>query len=114
LEERDSSRVQRLLTAFIPQRSQPDLRGLEWFLLHRNDQQEVLRKRVTDQKLYTLALDPMERVLAVGGIEAIIYLMDPLTLSIQDTLVTDQIEINGLDFHPFRNLLASSGDDGSI
>ncbi|MAT14462.1 MAG: hypothetical protein CMJ46_04245 [Planctomyces sp.] len=115
LEKRDSSRVQRLLEPFKPTGSETDLRGLEWFLLHRNEtQKNVQRQQLTDELLYTLAIDPMERILAVSGIEGIIYLLDPKTLALEGKIPTDHIEINGLAFHPFRNLLASTGDDGSI
>ncbi|MBS0260991.1 MAG: protein kinase [Planctomycetes bacterium] len=103
-----------LLNGWIPRRTEPDLRGFEYGYLQ---QQLLARGREylsTGSALYIVGRSPDRHLVAAAGKASTVWMFDENTGDLIRTIVTDQIEVNGVAFSPTARELATAGDDGTI
>jgi WD40 repeat protein len=73
-----------------------------------------LRVATTGSKQFSLGFSPDGDLLATGGPERMITLLDPETLEPRATLVNHTGAVYGLDFSPDGRTLASASADGTV
>ncbi|WP_197440610.1 serine/threonine-protein kinase [Polystyrenella longa] len=114
LEAGDTRQVTQILGNLRPQQEEPDFRGEEWHYLW--NQVHNSRKLISesDTPVYVLCFSPNGRTYATSGLDAIIRIYDASTSQLIQEFATGQIEVNGLDFSPQGDKLASVGDDGTV
>ncbi|QDU82586.1 Serine/threonine-protein kinase PrkC [Polystyrenella longa] len=110
----DLSSAMEILKADKFKTSSKDYRGFEWPLLMQRIQGDSTSMPLSNKPLYCIAECDDRRLLAVAGQEAVIYLVNALDFSVQKTILTNQSEINDLDFSKEGSRLVSAEDNGSI
>jgi WD40 repeat protein/tRNA A-37 threonylcarbamoyl transferase component Bud32 len=103
-------RLQRL----VPAPGAVDLRGFEWYYMQRLCRLEVrsLRGHATDTR--TLAFSPNGRLLASGGMDHIVRILDTATGQELRKLFRHSASIRSLAFSPDGRWLASASEDRTV
>lgn len=110
----DARQLTMLLDAQRAPPSQPDIRGFAWHFLNCGLPRPVWENTVTSSACYCLALAPDGSNCLAAGADAQIRVLDMDAGACQRQWDTEQVEVNGLSFHPDGTMLASSGDDGTV
>ncbi|MCO6457591.1 MAG: protein kinase [Pirellulaceae bacterium] len=110
----DPSGARQILAQHVPSSGQADLRGLEWYFLHREVHPAVETIATHNPPLYCVRLAPDGRQFATAGQDAVIRVHNRATGQVRLSIPSGQGEVNSLAYSPDGQTLASAGDDGSI
>jgi len=110
----DPRQGSKLLSNHVPERDQPDLRGLEWYLLWHRCRGNGKVLAVSEKRMNDARFSPDGRWLAAGGDDAVLRVWDAADWKLIHTIATDQVEINGVAFSPDGAQIATAGHDRSI
>ena len=109
----DLAEASRLLDRHVPGEGQSDLRGFEWYLMHRRrwaPQQTVLK---SVGSVHCVCHSPDGRTIAAAGEHGTIFLIDAATGEARGTLPVGTA-LYGLAFSPDASRLAAAGANGTL
>jgi WD40 repeat protein len=105
-----SDLVRHHLESLVPQRSEdPDLRGFEWYYLHRTGQSNLTLHGGT-----SVAFSPDGQALAAGGLDGMVRVWESTTGREVHTLRGHAHIVFGVAFSPDGRTLASAGEDHTV
>jgi WD40 repeat protein/serine/threonine protein kinase len=113
----NGKQARELLTRYLPQPGQEDLRGFEWHLLwnlSREDRSEPVTLRGHKGAVFYVAYSPDGKVLATCGEDRTALLWDVASGRVLHTLVGHLHDVNCVLFTRDGQLLVTASEDGSI
>jgi WD40 repeat protein/serine/threonine protein kinase len=103
-----------LLESLRPGRQETDLRGFEWYYLHRLLHMEKIQLPGHTNGARAVAFSPDGAILATAGADSRIVLWNATTGLERSAFFAHKGVVNALAFSPDGNLLASGGDDRMV
>jgi len=111
----DVRRLTELLARHQPTNEADGYQGGEWHFLSQRTRAMPCRLIARgEQPTYFVCYSPNGRYVATAGKDAVIRIYERATSAVTFSIVTRQIEVNGLAFSPDGSTLASAGDDGTV
>lgn len=110
----DVRRLADLLARHQPKGQTDDHQGGEWHFLWQQTRMPCRLIARGEEPVYFVCYSPNGLFVATAGKDAVIRIYDRVTWTLAVSIVTKQIEVNGLAFSPDGSTLASAGDDGTI
>jgi serine/threonine protein kinase len=110
----DLLRARNLLDRYKPGARLAHHRDFEWHQLLQSIQPSHKILWTNPTALYCIATTKDGSKIAVAGADAIITILDPITGKIDHQIRTNQAEINDLEIDETKDLIFSSGDNGTI
>lgn len=110
----DLPTVRKILARHIPDRGQPDLRGVEWLLLWNETHMGSRHLIRLNASIYDIERSPDGHTIAVVGADAVIRMYAIPDWTPVARIATEQIEINSITFSPDGSIVATAGDDGTV
>ncbi|QDU80087.1 Serine/threonine-protein kinase PrkC [Polystyrenella longa] len=110
----DGRQLDSILRELQPVDGKYDFRGDEWYFLRNQIGIKSTPIHVLDDPVYVIESNADRSVYALAGRDAIIRLYDAHNHVLLLEIDSGQIEVNGLSFSSRGDLLASTGDDGTV
>ncbi|MFO7908241.1 MAG: protein kinase, partial [Pirellulaceae bacterium] len=110
----DVKQLVELLDRYVPEESDIDLRGFEWYYLRALADADHFDLGRYSTAVYFVCSSPDGRLLATAGEDAVVRIYDLDTRELVTEIESGQGEVNGVAFAPGQDRLASAGDDGTL